>query len=137
MHRDVAISNWMSPWHYLNKNFMHNSLIHACHWKSCHNFRCWFLQIHIKMMLFLIDYRFMQAVFQFSKGSILLATSLYKSLLMKNKSKMVKKMSLSGDTSITKGYFVTKFFSVHYLSRPLFWWFFLEDWACSFCVWIN
>ena len=38
-------------------------------------------------MLFLIDQQFKQAVFQFSKESILLATSLYKPLLMKNKCK--------------------------------------------------
>ena len=64
-------------------------------------------------MLFLIDQRFKQAVFQFSKGSILLATSFYNHLLMNNRCKMVcmlKKISLFGDISITKGYFVTKFF---------------------------
>ena len=80
-------------------------------------------------MLFLIDQQFKQVVFQFSRGSILLATSLYKPLLMKNKCKMasrMKKISLFGDISITKGYFVTKFFSAHYLSWPFFWWFFLK-----------
>ena len=64
----------------------------------------------------------MQAVFQFSKGSILQATSLYKPLLMNNKSKMasmVKKISLSGDISITKGYFVTKLFSVFIIYQGL------------------
>ena len=64
-------------------------------------------------MLFLIVQRFKQAVFQFSKRSILLATSLYKPLLMKHKCKMVsmlKKIALSGDIPITKGCFVTKFF---------------------------
>ena len=46
--------------------------------------------------------------------------SLYKPLFMKNKCKMVsmlKRLSLSGDISIMKGHFVTKFFSVHYLSK--------------------
>ena len=69
------------------------------------------------MMLFLIDQRFKQAVFQFSRGSILLATSLYKPLLMKNKSKMasmMKKIFLSGNISITKVYLVTKFFQCSY-----------------------
>ena len=81
------------------------------------------------MMLFLIDQRFKQTVFQFSSGSILLATSLHEPLLMKNKCKMasrMKKMSLFGDSSITKGYSVTSFFSAHYLSRPFFWWFSLK-----------
>ena len=74
-------------------------------------------------MLFLIDQQFKQAVFQLSRGSILLATSLYKPLLMKNKCKMasmMKKISLSGDIFIMKGYFLQTFFSVHYLSRPFF-----------------
>ena len=94
----------------INRNFMHYASVHACHWKSCYNFR---LLIGMKMMLFLIDQRFKQAVFQFSSGSILLATSLYEPLLMKNKCKMasrMKKISLFGDNSITKGYSVTKFF---------------------------
>ena len=71
----------------------------------------------------------MQAVFQFSKGSILLPTILYKPLLMKNKSKMVsmlKKISLSGDISITKEYYVAKFFHVHYYQGLSFGGFFLK-----------
>ena len=65
------------------------------------------------MMLFLIDQQFEQTVFQFSRGSILLATSLYKPLLIKNKCEMasrMKKISVFGDISVMKGYFVTKFF---------------------------
>ena len=83
-----------------------------------------------KMMLFLIDQQFKQAVFQFSKGSILLVTSLYKPLLMKNKCKiasMIKKVSLSGDISITKGCFVTKFFQCPLLINTFILVVFLED----------
>ena len=49
--------------------------------KAAITFVCWFVQIQMLFlitMLFLIDQWFKQAVFQFSKESILLATSLYK-----------------------------------------------------------
>ena len=41
-----------------------------------------------------------------------------------------------GISSQRKGILLQSFINFHYSSRPFFWWYCLEDWVHSFCVWI-
>ena len=118
----------------INKGFMRYTSVYACHWKTYYNF-CLLASSNSNQS----DITLHRSAISV-RESMLLATSLCKPLLMKNKCKMasvLKRIFLSGISPQWKGVLLQTFINFHYSLRPIFWWYCIEDWVCGFCVWIN
>ena len=77
------------------------------------------ITVHSILEVFILEQKSIRRYNRFCSVSIYTYISII--IIRCKMTSVLKKMSLSEDIFIMKGYFVAKLFSVHYLSRPFFW----------------